>query len=155
MKDSSSQKTTLSACETSMRQTCGGGRRETLTGRTARGRERTPSSGDSKALCLPVCCCQTTISYVTLRLSARLYDEGHSGFTRSQCASLQSKVGGTQDKKKKKKDGRLDRPSKPTAGTSQRTPTIRSLRSMHKKKPLNIADQFPSWFVKEATFSLV
>lgn len=69
-----------------------GGRREE---RAARRR-----FGTQRHCVFPVCCCQTTISYVTLRLSARLYDEGHNGFTHSQCTSLQSKVGGTLYKKK-------------------------------------------------------
>lgn len=87
-----------------------GGRCETFNGQTLRGMKCMPSFSYSKALCLsslllmdfwtstlgllflPTTC-------LTIKLSARLYDKGHNGFTHSQCTSLQSKVRGTLYKK--------------------------------------------------------
>lgn len=71
---------------------------------TLRGMECMPPFSYSKALCrsslllsdfctLASGALLVTISYdfFTIKLSARLYDKGHNGFTHSQCTSLQSK----------------------------------------------------------------
>lgn len=77
-----------------------------MNGQTLRGMECMPKLSYSKALCLsslllldfctlPL---ENSVPYYqlhlfTINLFAQLYDEGHNGFTHSQCTNLQSKVG--------------------------------------------------------------
>lgn len=131
-----------------------------------------PSFSYSKALCLSslllsdFCTLASGISVAhyqlhlfTIKLFAQLYDKGHNGFTHSQCTSLQSKVEGMLYKKKDDQTCFFFLFSKPSKSTARyyglRKNIVKSFHmlSMHKKKPLITADQFPSWLVKRGHIS--